>query len=47
MYKNFTEIVGGENLTVDDALKLLEFDKVAFVEEQGFDNLDFNAFVLK
>lgn len=38
------EIVTNQSLTVDEALKLIEFNEQAFLAEQGWDDLDYNDF---
>lgn len=40
------EVTTNRNLTVDEALQLINFDEQAFLEEQGWDDIDYNEFKL-
>lgn len=37
-------INSGRNLTVDEALELIEFNEEKFIAENGFDDIDYNDF---
>ena len=41
------EIMTDRSLTVDEALKLIEFNEEKFLNEQGFDDIDYNDFRLE
>lgn len=41
------EVITNQNLTLEEALDLIEFDEGEFVEEQGFDGIDYNDFRLE
>jgi len=34
-------------MTIDEALKLIEFDEQKFIKENGFDDIDYNDFKIK
>lgn len=40
------EVLTNQSLTVDKALELIGFDEAKFIEENGFDNIDYNDFRL-
>lgn len=40
------EIITNQTLTVDEALKRLEFDEEKFIAEYEFDDVDYNEFFL-
>lgn len=40
------EITTNQSLTVEEALDLIEFDEQEFLNEQGFDAIDYNDFEL-
>lgn len=40
------EVLTNRSLTVDEALELISFDEGKFIEEQGFDDIDYNDFKL-
>ncbi|WP_203363099.1 hypothetical protein [Bacillus sp. REN10] len=40
------EVVTNQSLTVDQALELIGFDEQAFLDEQGWDDIDYNEFKL-
>jgi len=40
------EVITNRSLTVDEALELLEFNEVDFMNKNGFDELDYNEFRL-
>ena len=41
------EILTNRNLTVDEALELIEFDEQQFISDNGFDDIDYNDFRLE
>lgn len=41
------EVMTNRSLTVDEALELINFDEQKFLEEQGWDDLDYNEFTLE
>lgn len=41
------EVYTNRSLSVDEALDLIGFDEAKFIEEQGFDDIDYNDFKLK
>ncbi|KYC94353.1 hypothetical protein B4102_3574 [Heyndrickxia sporothermodurans] len=40
------EVVTNRSLTVDEALELIDFNEEKFIEENGFDDIDYNDFRL-
>lgn len=40
------EVVTNRSLTVDEALELIGFNEEKFIEENGFDDVDYNDFKL-
>src|SRR5690625_7124581 len=40
------EVTTNKSLTVDEALNLIDFDEQEFLEEQGWDDIDYNEFKL-
>lgn len=40
------EILTNQSLTVDQALELIGFNEQKFIEENGFDDIDYNDFKL-
>lgn len=40
------EVLTNRSLTVDEALDLIGFDEQSFIEENGFDDIDYNDFKL-
>ncbi|MED3650596.1 hypothetical protein [Heyndrickxia sporothermodurans] len=40
------EVVTNRSLTVDEALELIGFNEEKFIEENGFDDIDYNDFKL-
>lgn len=40
------EIMTNMSMTVDEALELIDFDEQKFIEENGFDDIDYNGFHL-
>lgn len=48
MYENILvgEVYTNRSLSVDEALELIGFDEAKFIEENGFDDIDFNEFRL-
>src|SRR5699024_6526070 len=40
------EATTNKSLTVDEALNLIDFDEQEFLEEQGWDDIDYNEFKL-
>jgi len=38
------KIVTNRSMTIDEALKLIEFDEQKFIKENGFDDIDYNDF---
>ena len=40
-------IVTNRSITVDEALELIDFNEESFIEENGFDDIDFNNFRLE
>lgn len=40
------EILTNRSMTIDEALKLLDFNEEKFLEENGFEGIDYNDFVL-
>lgn len=40
------EVVTNRSLTIDEALELIGFNEAAFIEEHGFDDIDYNDFKL-
>lgn len=41
------EVVTNKSLTVDEALELIDFNEEEFINEQGFDGIDYNEFKLE
>ena len=41
------EILTNRSLTVDEALDLIGFDEQQFINDNGFDNIDYNDFRLE
>lgn len=41
------ELVTNKSLTVDEALELIDFNEEDFINEQGFDDIDYNEFKLE
>lgn len=41
------EVTTNRSMTVDEALEAIGFDEQAFLEEQGWDDLDYNDFRLE
>lgn len=48
MYENILvgEVYTNRSLSVDEALDLIGFDEAKFIEENGFDEIDYNDFKL-
>ena len=48
MYENVVvgEVMTNKNLTVEESLELIDFDEQEFLEEQGWDDIDYNEFKL-
>lgn len=40
------EVTTNRSLTVEEALDLIGFDEQAFLDEQGWDDIDYNEFKL-
>jgi len=40
------EVLTNRSLTVDEALKLIDFNEREFLESQGWDDIDYNVFEL-
>ena len=40
------EVVTNKSMTVEEALEAIEFNEEKFVEENGFDDIDYNDFKL-
>lgn len=40
------EVLTNQSLTVDEALNLIGFDEAKFLEDNGFDDIDYNDFKL-
>ncbi|MEK5272535.1 hypothetical protein NSR00_17640 [Aeribacillus sp. FSL K6-8394] len=40
------EILTNRSLTVDEALEIIGFNEQEFIEEQGWDDIDYNEFRL-
>lgn len=40
------EVVTNRSLTVDEALETIGFNEAKFIEENGFDDIDYNEFKL-
>jgi len=40
------EITTNRSMTVDEALELIDFDEQKFIEDNGFDDIDYNDFEL-
>lgn len=38
------EVITNKSMTVDEALELIGFDEEAFLQEQGWDAIDYNDF---
>ena len=38
------EVLTNRSLTVDEALDLIDFNEQEFIEQQGFDDIDYNDF---
>lgn len=38
------EILTNQSLTINQALELIEFNEQKFIEENGFDDIDYNDF---
>ncbi|MGC4378425.1 hypothetical protein WD019_16090 [Fictibacillus sp. Mic-4] len=38
------EVLTNRSLTVDEALDLIGFEEQAFIEENGFDDIEYNVF---
>lgn len=41
------EVLTNRSLTVDEALEAIGFNEAKFIEEQGFDDIDYNDFRLE
>lgn len=41
------EVVTNRSMTVDEALKIIGFDEERFIEDNGFDDIDYNDFRLE
>lgn len=41
------EVVTNHSMTVEQALDIIGFDEVKFIEENGFDAIDYNDFRLE
>ena len=41
------EVMTNQSLTVERALELIEFDEEKFLNEQGFEELDYNDFKIE
>lgn len=41
------EVMTNRSLTVDEALELIDFDEQKFLDERGWDAVDYNEFELK
>lgn len=41
------EVMTNRSLTVEEALELIDFDEQKFLDEQGWDDLDYNEFTLE
>ncbi|MED4492991.1 hypothetical protein [Heyndrickxia coagulans] len=41
------EVLTNRSLTVEEALEAIGFDEAKFIEEQGFDDIDYNDFRLE
>lgn len=48
MYEDIVvgEVLTNQSLTVDQALELIGFNEQKFIEENGFDDIDYNDFKL-
>lgn len=48
MYENILvgEVYTNRSLSVDEALNLIDFNEAKFIEENGFDDIDYNDFWL-
>lgn len=46
MYENIEvgTVVTNRSMTIEEALKLIDFDEEAFLAEHGFDGIDYNDF---
>lgn len=40
------EVITNRSMTVNEALSMIDFDEQKFLNEQGFDDLDYNGFQL-
>ena len=40
------EVVTNRNMTIDEALDLLDFSEEKFIADNGFDDIDYNDFKL-
>lgn len=38
------EVLTNQSLTIEEALKLIEFDEQEFIKEHSFDDIDYNDF---
>jgi len=41
------EVVTNKSMTVEEALEAIEFNEEKFLQEQGFDDIDYNDFELE
>ena len=40
------EVMTNKSITVDEALEMISFDEEKFLQENGFDDIDYNVFEL-
>ena len=40
------EVMTNRSMTVDEALEMISFDEEKFLQENGFDDIDYNVFEL-
>ena len=40
------EVMTNKSITVDEALEMIGFDEEKFLQENGFDDIDYNVFKL-
>ena len=40
------EVMTNRSMTVDEALEMISFDEEKFLQENGFDDIDYNVFRL-
>ena len=40
------EVMTNRSMTVDEALEIISFDEEKFLQENGFDDIDYNVFRL-